>query len=203
MTVVRSTLKERNAAVIVYKKKRKPVYTKPKGKWTFEAAAQLCTVANLTLHSDAEVHWYKQTIRGSSRTMLLADGRQSLLNNIVSGKTSGIQATPELKAASNAKRSATHKELNAADPGSKHWKEAAAIGEVMVQFTTARPDFEWRPLPDGLGSDLVIRRKGTGDFWTAVQMKSAIANPEEKVHLHVEKKDGINGGKYEVRVTVH
>jgi hypothetical protein len=134
--------------------------------------------------------------------MRLLDGRQPKVTQIATGGTSGIQKTPEQKAAISAKMSAASKQRYAADPGSEHWKEAAAIHEVMSKFLAAHSEFEWHPLPDNLGADLVIRRKGDDDAWTAVQMKSAIAHPGEDVSLHVKKKDGKKGGKYEVSVAI-
>jgi hypothetical protein len=199
MTLVRPTPEELYADVKAWKANRKPSFAKPKGNWTFASAAQLCTVANLPLHADAEAHWNTQTVSPSWRTMLLADNRKPAVQNIVSGVTSGIAATPEQKAASNAKRSAANKKLNDADPGSRHWKEAASISETMRRFIAVHPEFEWRPLPDGLGADIVIRRKGAGDSaWVAVQVKSGIAHPGGRVNFHIERQDGVEGARYEV-----
>jgi hypothetical protein len=199
MTLVRPTPKELYADVKAWRDQRKPLFTRPKGNWTFASAAQLCTVANLPLHADAEAHWNAQAIIASRRTMLLANNRKPILKHIVSGHTSGAQATPEQKAETNAKISAARKRLHAADPGSPHWKEAAAISETTSQFIAVHPEYEWRPLPDGLGADIVIRRKGAGDSaWVAVQVKSAIAHPGGQVKLNIEKQDGVEGARYEV-----
>jgi hypothetical protein len=131
MTFVRRTLEQRRAAKRVATSKRKPVFKKPKGRWTFASAVELCAAANLPLHPDTEAHWNTQTARPSWRSMLLLDGRQPKVTQIATGGTSGIQTTPEQKAAISAKMSAASKQRYAADPGSEHWKEAAAIHEVQ------------------------------------------------------------------------
>jgi hypothetical protein len=82
--------------------------------------------------------------------------------------------------------------------------EAAAIKAfINILFAHFPNQYEWEPVPDGLGADLIIRRASSDpNEWCAVQVKSAKAHDGERMHLSLTKQQGEAGGKYENMVIV-
>jgi hypothetical protein len=194
----RPTDSDRNAAIKARRDARRPKFTKPTGVWTFTDVRALCKVANLTLHLAAEEDWKKQQdlkVSPSNRTIKMVNGDRPRLDCIVNGNTSGILATPAQKISRNAKISDTKK---ARGHKQRNWVEAAAIKQFVTQFSAARPGYVFTTNPDGIGADFNMRREGE-QWWAAIQMKSGMAHPRERVNLSVTKKQGQPGGKYEVR----
>jgi hypothetical protein len=192
MTVARPTRTERNAArkVGLSVHKRTRVTTGP---WSFENAAKECEAAGFELHEDAKSEWDEQTIRPSVRKMLMKNGRAICLNDIMKGHTRAVPLTAEQKAVINAKKSATHK---LCEHKQRHWLEVASSKAAMLMLD-AEEQFETSTVPDGLGTDFLIRRKGT-ELWAPIQVKSAVAHPDEQLQFSkLQSKDGEKGGKYE------
>lgn len=171
-----------------------PKYTRA-GRWTWNDVVAVCKLALLELHADAEASWFSQKLSPTHRRIKLSNGKTPWFQSILSGNTSGIKMTDEQKAAVNAQISATHK---AREYGQQNWLEPAATAAFINLLQEHYPDqFDVSAMFDGLGADVLIKRKGTGDAWAAVQVKSSRAHPGEVLHFHLKKTDGALGGRYE------
>jgi hypothetical protein len=192
MTVARPTRIERNAAA----KARKSVHKRKCGKkapWTFSRAQKECEAAGFKLHTNAQTTWNQQTAVQSVRKMLMQDGRAICMNSIMSGATRAVLLTEEQKTVVNARLSVTLKQR---EHKQRHWLERASFEEAM-RILDEHKRFEFATVPDGLGADFIVRRKGT-ELWAAIQVKSSVAHPDEKLQFsHLNSTDGDKGGKYE------
>jgi hypothetical protein len=195
--VVRPSKSDRANAKKARRDLRKPKYTTPQGGWSdFKDVIKVCNTAQLQVHADAEKDWTSQIVNPANRKVKLIDGRYVILFNILNGNTSGVQRTDAQKQATSALMSATQKSR---EHGQRHYIEAAAIKEFVVWLNHHFPkEFEWQPLPDGLGADFIIRRVSPKtNQWCAVQVKSAKAHDSEQMNFNLAKPDGEVGGKYE------
>jgi hypothetical protein len=191
MTVARLTRKERNAA----QKARKSVHKRKRvtvGRWSFQNAVDECEAAGFEIHTDAAVEWDKQTAVLSMRKMLMQDGRAIRISSIMEGNTCAVPLTAEQKVVINAKISATLKQC---EHQQRHWLERASFEEAM-RILDMDDQFDRATVPDGLGAEFLLRRKGT-ELWAAIQVKSAVAHPDEQLDLHLAATDGDKGGRYE------
>ena len=192
MTVARPTRTERNATAKARKGIHKPTRVTV-GPWSFQNAVDECKAAGFELHEDAKSEWDKQTIRPSVRKMLMKNGRAICLNDIMNGHTRAVPLTVEEKAVTNAKKSASHKQL---EHKQRHWLEVAS-SKAAMRMLDAYEQFETATVPDGLGTDFLIRCKGT-ELWAPIQVKSAVAHPDEHLQFSkLQSKDGSKGGRYE------
>jgi hypothetical protein len=196
MTVARPTRTERNAA-----RKAAQVLYKPKrvttGPWTFAKAEKECVAAGFKLHKDAKSEWDKQTVSQSHRKVLMKDGEAIRLNHIMCGHKRAVPLTAGQKTVINAKQSATKKQR---EHKQRNWLERAAFEEAMC-ILDERKLFEYATVPDGLGADFLVRRKGT-QLWAAIQVKSAVAHPDEQFQLNLASTDSDKGGRYEHVMTL-
>jgi hypothetical protein len=189
---------ERATATKARRDGRKPAFNKQGQTWTWSDVLGLCTTAELTPHSEAEVYWKHQAqnkVYPKNRKIQMVDGSSPVLAHIQSGDTSGLQMTAKQKAVVSARISTTRTERG---HNQTHWMEAAGIKVFCSMFETFYPGvLEFAALPDGLGADLVVKRCNVSDEWAAVQVKTAQAHPGERMQLSVKQVDGFQGGKYE------
>jgi hypothetical protein len=192
MTVARPTRKERNAIRTdgLSKHRRKRVTS---GLWNFESASEECEAAGFKMHNDAQIEWNKQTAPQSQRKMLMKNGKLIKMVNIMSGATRAVPLTAKEKAIICAKRSKTrlqrgYKQL--------HWLEVASFVEAF-HILNVNQLYEYATVPDSHGADFLVRRKGT-QLWCPIQVKSAVAHPDERITFSkLKAADGDEGGRYE------
>jgi hypothetical protein len=178
------TVKQKVAATKISRNKSKPTRVHS-GLWNFRKAAEECTAAGFSVHSDAEEHWEQQKTYHSGRKMLMKDGIEVALQSILDGAIKAIKLTKEEKAFINAKISDTQIKN---DNRQQHWMEVAAFNEAF-RMLNSNGDFEYETVPDNLGPDFLVRRKGT-QLYCAIQVKSAKVHDGADTSYHISKKDG-------------
>jgi hypothetical protein len=182
--MARPTRAERNIVKNERTKKHR-VKRVTEGKWNFAKAVIEIKKRGFVHHRDAEAHWNSQTIIPCWRKMLMRDNRAISLRNIMGGNTFSRKRTSAEKAESNAKCAATHRERGSEQ---QNWKETAAWVKGIDKLD---PEglFEVMPVPDGLGTDVLVRIKGA-QLWAPVQVKSATVHKDETSNYGIHKKDG-------------
>ena len=160
-----------------------------KGAWNYAKAVLECEAAGFTVHlEESEAHWNTQSIQHSKRKMLMSNGTQYNVDNIIHGQSSFSKPTKEQKKQSYDKMGLTRKERGY---GQQHWMEIAAI-TAAIPILNLEQKFEFQMLPDGLGTDLIVRIQGT-ELWAPVQVKSAVTHYDEQFSLDVHATDSLPG----------
>ncbi|KAG5191372.1 hypothetical protein JKP88DRAFT_251704 [Tribonema minus] len=176
------------------RKQSRKVKRTTEGRYTYDKAVQEAESHGFNVIRD-EAAWNAQApVRPSMRTLRIVDRNQICLNSIMSGDARPEAPSEEEKAASNAKRSKSHKDR---DLGQKNWHEASGI-RAALRILDPEGLVETAPLPDSLGGDFQLRLKASENLlFAGGQAKTGTGSGDARVNLHVKKKDGEAGECYE------
>ncbi len=193
------TRKETNAArVALSVLRRVPRVTN--GEFDWDKVVAEVTARGLQLAPDAAAHFTSQTGSMSKRAVKVVRSKSVIfprLHNILCGAVMTSELTPEQKAATITKRTATFKSRNL---GQLHVFEAAAFKAFMAYTDPTGTVFESQGVLDGRAADVLIRTRGGNDeinnVWTGLQIKSA-THTDHEVNFNLKACEGLSGGTYE------
>ncbi|KAG5187390.1 hypothetical protein JKP88DRAFT_243902 [Tribonema minus] len=164
------------------------------GMYTYDKAVAEAEERGFRVIKD-EAGWDAQApVQPSWRKLRIVGRNPIALKDIVSGNNRPDAPSEEEKAASNAKNSETHINL---DHGQVNWHEQSAIKAALLILDPTGL-VETAPLLDGLGGDLQMRLKASkSPLYAGCQAKSGTGGRNKQVDLSVKKEQGEEGGCYE------
>lgn len=164
-----------------------------------------CTRYSLADDAEQLIHWSSQTRHPSKRTFRCVDGLPTATyTNLQSGHVRATASSAEDKQLARTTRVQNMITTRIGrDLGQLNWLESAGFvsGAQLLKSGGSMVQFE-RMLDSGTVDFYAMLSTVSGLISAPVQVKVARGPPGTKVNFHLDKEDGVSGGRYEDHILI-